>query len=67
MKGGTHLAEWDDAIRFIHANLTIPVGRAHIYRIQLQLVDLAIKGAICERNFYRITSVLTPQTRRKAI
>lgn len=52
------------AIQFILANLddTRKVVQ-HAYGIRKQLSDLAISGTICERDFYRITSVLTPQSR----
>ncbi len=35
----------------------------HAYRIRGRLVELAMAGIICERDFYRIASVLTPQSR----
>ena len=64
MTSGMHPVDLDDAIQFILANLEDMrevVRRA--YRIRKRLVDLAIAGEISERDFYRITSVLAPQSR----
>lgn len=57
-------AEFEKDIEFILANLddTRRVIK-HAYRIRKQLVSLTISGMLDERNFYRITSVLTPQSR----
>ena len=52
------------AIQFILENLdnTRRVVR-HAYAIRKELVDLAFAGEISEKDFYRISSVLTPQSR----
>lgn len=52
------------AIQFILENLddTRKVVR-HAYAIRRDLVNLAIMGEISENDFYRISSVLTPQSR----
>ena len=56
--------ELQNAVRFILASLddTRKVVR-RAYGIRKQLADLVISGTICERDFYRITSLLYPQSR----
>ena len=58
-----HRLELRDAIQFILANLenTLRVVQ-HAYGIREHLSDLAISGAICERNSYKINSVLSLQS-----
>ena len=54
----------DESIRFILENLdTVREVEQHAKGIRHRLVDLTIAGKICERDFYRISSVLTPQSR----
>ena len=57
------MRESGNAIQFILANLddTRKVVR-HAYAIRKRLVKLARTETICERDFYRIAHVLTPQS-----
>ncbi len=56
--------ELKNSVKFILSNLDRSrIVVEHVYKIKNSLIEFTLSGGINERDFYKITSLLTPQSR----